>query len=391
MAAGITHQIATRYLMRVIISLLSGISFLYSLQVDLKGELSAILTSEPGDQQLEFADFRLQYIPTFEGQLLNSGENFFDLEIAGSFSWIRPGSTGSGADFRFSEEPYRLWVRYSTRRFETRLGLQKITFGPGRLFRSLMWFDRLDPTDPQQLTEGVYGVRMQYYFRRNANLWAWCLYGNDRASGWDLIASKKKIPEWGGRWQFAVPRGEMAMTFHRRVISQIRDIQDDKIIYTGKSIPEYKIGWDGSWDIGPGLWFEGALVYGQHSGVYPDWQSFFTVGMDYTFAVGNGLTLAAEQFNINSGETLKNASKLGSFSGLIATYPLTLFDQVAWYMIYDWEQQQSFQYVRWQRSYNSWLINLAWFWSSGDKTVFENPALLTTGTSGFQLIIIFNH
>ena len=37
---------------------------------------------------------------------------------------------------------YRLWLRYSSSHFETRLGLQKINFGPAKIMRSLMWFVR---------------------------------------------------------------------------------------------------------------------------------------------------------------------------------------------------------------------------------------------------------
>lgn len=32
--------------------------------------------------------------------------------------------------------------------------------------------------EPSQLTDGVYGVLVKYYFQNNANLWAWGLIGN---------------------------------------------------------------------------------------------------------------------------------------------------------------------------------------------------------------------
>ena len=74
-------------------------------------------------------------------------------------------------------DPYRLWLRLSSSRFELRAGLQKISFGSATLIRPLMWFDRIDPRDPLQLTDGVYGLLARYYFLNNANLWIWGLYG----------------------------------------------------------------------------------------------------------------------------------------------------------------------------------------------------------------------
>ena len=57
-------------------------------------------------------------------------------------------------------------------------GLQKINFGSATMLRPLMWFDQVDPRDPLQLTDGVWGVLGRYYFLNNANIWLWGLYGN---------------------------------------------------------------------------------------------------------------------------------------------------------------------------------------------------------------------
>src|SRR5690606_2983707 len=61
--------------------------------------------------------------------------------------------------------PYRLWFRYSNHTQEYRLGLQKINFGSATLFRPLMWFDQMNPEDPLQMTQGVWGALFRYYFQ----------------------------------------------------------------------------------------------------------------------------------------------------------------------------------------------------------------------------------
>jgi hypothetical protein len=60
-------------------------------------------------------------------------------------------------------KPYRLWARYSTSQLEIRAGLQKINFGSANILRPLMWFDQMDPRDPLQLTDGVWGILGRYY------------------------------------------------------------------------------------------------------------------------------------------------------------------------------------------------------------------------------------
>ena len=109
-----------------------------------------------------------------------------------------------------------MWVKFSGDQFELRAGLQKINFGSAQMFRPLMWFDRIDPRDPLQLTDGVYGLLARYYFLNNANIWLWGLYGDDKIKGWELIPSKKNSIEYGGRVQLPLYTGEIAATYHHR-------------------------------------------------------------------------------------------------------------------------------------------------------------------------------
>jgi hypothetical protein len=82
---------------------------------------------------------------------------------------------------------YRGWLRSFNDHGEVRAGLQKIDFGPAKLLRTLMWFDTIDPLDPLQLTEGVYGILGRCYFKNNANIWAWGLAGKNNLKGLELF------------------------------------------------------------------------------------------------------------------------------------------------------------------------------------------------------------
>lgn len=136
---------------------------------------------------------------------------------------------------------------------EVRLGLQKINFGSANMLRPLMWFDQLDPRDPLQLTDGVWGLLGRYYFLNNANLWVWGLYGNNQQKMWETGNTYSGFPELGGRFQTPVPRGELAFTYHYRKA----DLSEHSLLSNQPtSVGENRVGIDGKWDLGVGLWFE---------------------------------------------------------------------------------------------------------------------------------------
>ena len=193
-----------------------------------------------------------RFIPT-----LSIGKTFknnlkFDSELSFD-SYLNYHFAGSVNDISDSKiKPYRLWIRLSTERFELRAGLQKINFGSASALRPLMWFDHIDPRDPLQLTDGVYGLLGRYYFQNNANAWLWILWGNDKTRGWETVPTERKVPEYGGRMQFPVPKGEVAISYHHRT-ANLAGVLDPLIIHGSPTYPEDRIGLDGKWDIGPGI------------------------------------------------------------------------------------------------------------------------------------------
>ena len=104
-----------------------------------------------------------------------SNDRFVDLEWG-----YRTGRVYVG-DYAISsnEEPYRLWLRYSSDQIEARLGLQKIAFGPAMVLRSLAWFDTIDPKDPTGQTDAVEAFRLRVFPTSSLALWLWSI-NNDQ-------------------------------------------------------------------------------------------------------------------------------------------------------------------------------------------------------------------
>jgi hypothetical protein len=332
-----------------------------------------------------------RYLPTLS--LLDSLQKsqMFDAEISlnayGSASFA-----GDEFDTAYGKiNPYRFWVRYSTPHLELRLGLQKINFGSATIFRPLMWFDRMDIRDPLQLTEGVYSLLARYYFQNNTNIWFWTLYGNDNPMGWSNVPSRWQVPELGGRIQQPVPRGEIALSYHHRQADYAAWY--DTIPNSGQTyFPEDKIGLDGKWNVGAGIWFEYVAKHNDPANkVTNTWETYLNFGLDYTFSIGNGLNVTAEYFGYNNTDELAQKGVINTFTGLSANYPFGLMNTVTAVIYYNWEQDNWSRFISFQRKYDFWSFYLMAFWNPDDYKPYNMTAERSIyAGSGVQVMAVVN-
>ncbi len=357
--------------------------------LDLKGLLSGWVTVNT--ENISEPQFGLYYIPEF---LVNKSlsQNYaldFDLSLNanGTLRLQSQEETQTSGEIKL----YRMWGRFSSSRFEARLGLQKINFGSASLLRPLMWFDRIDPRDPLQLTDGVYGLLMRYYFLSNANIWIWGLYGNNNTKGWEFLSTKARSVEFGGRFQHPVGNGEIALTYHHRQIDPNQNIPGLDLADVS-SVPENRLALDGKWDIGIGIWFEGALTHQNSEQLPSPWQRAVTVGFDYTFGIGNGLNLIGEYFVYTSSQEVLGSGDNLKFSALSLNYPLSTLDTLSCIFYYDWKNKNLYSFLNWRRTYDQWIINVIGFWNPEIFQIYQN---LTENNmfagKGIQIMVIFNH
>jgi hypothetical protein len=283
-----------------------------------------------------------------------------------------------------------MWVKLSGDRFELRAGLQKINFGSAVLFRPLMWFDRIDPRDPLQLTDGVYGLLGRYYFLNNANIWIWGLYGEDKTKGWEVLPSKKNSIEYGGRVQIPLYTGELAATYHHRTADAKGVIPDS--ISLGLSYPENRISVDAKVDLGVGLWAEGALIHQDLNFTELKYKTLLNVGMDYTFNLGNGLNLMTEVFGFLQGDRALGADEKIAFGLLSATYPINIIHNISAMVFYDFANKDTYRFINWGMAYDKWSFYVMAFWNPENYNLYnlDYQTSLYSGW-GFQLMAVFNH
>ncbi len=327
-----------------------------------------------------------RYLPEVNFESAQDSLQSWSIQVAANASAFK--SLNSETQINTDLAPYRAWIRYLNKEWEFRLGLQKIDFGAASLLRPLQWFNQIDPRDPLALTNGVYGLLVRYYFKNNANLWLWSLYGNQKPRGFDLFDSSKTKTEWGGRFQFLVPKGEWGFTYHYRTA----DFRENAIIdYFGES-PEHRLGLDAKWDLGIGLWTESTYIKrSQPIGLFKH-QFLSTLGADYTFGIGNGLNLIAEHLINSLGRQHAFENQASHVSAINANYPLGLFNSISFLVYHQWSTNQNSLVLNYQEQFNKISAYLIAYYNSNQfEAAQQNEILYTFSGPGLQLLLIYNH
>ncbi len=330
-----------------------------------------------------------RYIPQLNSKFKATEKTFIDFEASANIygnMGIRPFDSLS-ADGNI--KPYRLWARYSGEQFEVRLGLQKINFGSASILRPLMWFDQMDPRDPLQITDGVWSLLGRYYFLDNTNVWLWGLYGNKEAKAWEVGSTDQSMPELGGRIQTPVPGGEAAFSYHFRK----SDLSGLNPLVPGiDKIPEHRFGIDAKWDVEIGFWAEASLTHKSKDAGPLNNTIMANIGADYTFNVGSGLSVIAEQLFASTSEEIFEFNSGITFSALSLNYPLSIFDNLSAIVYFDWKNKNPYNFITWKRQYNQFSFHLMGFWNPEQFSLpqQENAGLLFSG-KGIQFMIVFNH
>jgi len=318
-----------------------------------------------------------RFVPTLLGNYSFSEKSKIDFEaslnINGSANF-----TGFRNDSVMGQfKPYRVWMRYATDKWELRAGLQKINFGTAKLFRPLMWFDGMDVRDPLQLTDGVYGLLGRYYFQDNANVWLWTLMGNIHPKGWDTMGTAQWKPEVGGRFQMPAGPGELALSTHYRK-ANVQSLFPSAPEHT--YLNESRIGLDGKWDIGIGIWFESSVTLLDENSYYlPQIQDVWNVGADYTLPVANGIGVTLEYFRYHAGQQFLTGGKAVNLIGSLFNYPVSMLDNVSAMVFYVTGSGLLYNYMSWSRTYDNWSLYAIGFWNP------DNSQLLSLSTQGRNL------
>ncbi|BDD00451.1 hypothetical protein [Persicobacter psychrovividus] len=332
-----------------------------------------------------------RYLPELEYRHMLDSASAFTINVSaniyGSMKYV-----GERPYYEGQVSPYRFWARYSHDNLEIRLGLQKIDFGSSSMLRPMQWFNGIDPRDPLGLTDGVYALLGRYYFQNNANIWLWGLYGNENRRGTDLFKTDRKAPEYGGRFQYPTAKGELAVSFHHKSLYD-DELQENNLIQG----PENKIGLDGKWDLGIGLWFE--ATYTQSDFVQEELapfknQGLLDVGLDYTLGIGNGLYVGGEHLLSAYAQdpTFGGPREIMNTTALQTNYPLTFDDNISFMVYHLWESQQTAYFMNFQHNFRRLSAYMMVYYNPDVRSnIPTNDFNQMSAGWGARLMLVYNH
>ncbi|MEI6090349.1 MAG: hypothetical protein WCR42_07860 [bacterium] len=357
--------------------------------LDFTGQVSLFSNYSP-QYPMNFVNIG-RYIPqlVFSDTLANS--QLIDFEASANITGNASYHLFDNSAYQGNISPYRLWGRYSGKQFEIRIGLQKIDFGSATILRPMQWFNSISPRDPLKITNGVWGALGRYYFLNNANVWAWLLYGNENQRGLDLFDTYKKEPEYGFRWQQPLPKGELALSYHHRTFKTMI-LPSDPIGTFSEKNPEDRIGLDGKWDLGVGLWFEAVYIMPAKESInYPD-QALLNIGLDYTFGIGNGLYVLFEHLITNYTKIPSVFNANNNTTASLISYPLGLDDNISSILAYGWDTKALSVFMNYSHQFEKFMGYVMVTYNSQNTIkvldiVFENPYK----GPGIQLMLVYNH
>lgn len=332
-----------------------------------------------------------RYIPTLSPYLQLNENKKLDAEISINTYGNLLFSGFNYDTINYNLKPYRLWMRFSAPHLEIRAGLQKINFGSALIFRPLMWFDRMDFRDPIQLTDGVYSLLGRYYFNNNINIWLWGLYGNNKVKGWEIAPSVNDVPEYGGRFQIPAGKGELAVSYHHRK-ADFSEIMAGSPPGTNFVFNEQMFALDGKWDLGIGLWFEFVKKLNDEENQFTGrWETYYSIGLDYTFNVGNGLSMTSEFFHYSNNSDNDQQKTKSNFSTLSLIYPLFLTHNLSGLVYYNWDTKEWYRFLNLQFKYDYLSLYLMTFWNPDEFTLYSgNDGNALFAGKGFQIMFVLD-
>ena len=311
-------------------------------------------------------ELNLGYIPTLSLSRDLSDFSFVD------FEWAYRLDRSYSGDSLFSnhEKYHRLWIRYSSEKLEARLGLQKIVFGPSQILRTLSWFDTIDLKDPTNQTDGVDALRLKWFPSNSLSVWSWA------------IQNEQDTLSFGGRAELSSTYGEFGFTFHSEPSKTQQQIGQMGILISER---HQRFALDIRHDGIIGSWMESAFIASDNSDV-----KMITIGADYTLPIASGILIMTESILINNTE---NDNR--TFTAFMASIPFGMINQLMFITQINWEENHTYNYVRWSTTYDSFSLNFILSLNPKrvdyDSSLEELPNTITGFGAGLQFMFIYNH
>ena len=137
---------------------------------------------------------------------------------------------------------------------------------------------------------------------------------------------------------------------------------------------EDRLALDGKWDLGIGLWFEYSKnLNDKNNTLMSRWETYYNIGLDYTFSLGNGLNLISEFFHYGNNPDQGQEKIKSNYSMMALSYPLSQSHNISGLVYYDWEMNEWYSYINLQLKYDYISLYFMAFWNPDVLILYGGP------------------
>lgn len=192
----------------------------------------------------------------------------------------------------------------------------------------------------------------------------------------------------GGRIQFPLKKGELAINYHHRTSTLPQTINQD----VNNSFAENRFGFDTKLDLKVGLWLEASTIFRKINIEALKNQTAVTLGTDYTFPLGSGLNLIFEKMWIGFGESLTNYSQNIHINALVGSYPININNRINLYGIHSKKSEIKSLVGNFEHQFKK--INayfMVFYNQTGSFSLLQNQMGPQFNGTGFNILLTYNH
>ena len=170
---------------------------------------------------------------------------------------------------------------------------------------------------------------------------------------------------YGGRGELSTNYGEWGFTVHI-------DPSNSHNIYGQAFGPHKRLALDYRYDGFIGFWNESAMIISEGLKL-----SLSTIGADYTLPIADGIPIMTETMYISS--VVNGYSSSHFITAFMSGYSIGMFHNFMFISNLDWDENNTYNYLRWSSSYDHFSINCM---------ASINPGEID---NSLQLMLIYNH
>lgn len=121
-------------------------------------------------------------------------------------------------------------------------------------------------------------------------------------------------------------------------------------------------------------------------------QSYLTLGIDYTFGLGNGLNMAFENMLSTYDQDAFAFKNTANMTATSLNYPLGYFDNISVMLYYSWESDDFSLFLNYEHQFKKFTGYIMAYYNPENQAGFGSIRYENSFSGpGIRLMLVYNH